>query len=80
MDFVLFDLRTQLDAVNAYTQGWDRQAILDWLGLFGEVIGPLYLEGFDGIFGFGSPCGLRTGFYFNDAGQIWIPGRKGWPD
>ena len=37
LDFVLLDLYTQLDAVKAYTNGWDRQSILSWLQQFGRI-------------------------------------------
>ena len=35
--FVLIDLYQQQDAVRKYTSGWSKEAIVEWLRLFGEV-------------------------------------------
>ncbi len=75
MEFVVIDLYSQLDAVNAHIKGWDRQRILMWLRLFGEVSGPFQL-GMAETLVFRSVCARTTGFYFNEQNEILIPGRK----
>ncbi len=76
LDFILVDLYSQLDAVNSYTNGWDKPRVLSWLQRFGRVDGP-HDTGYDQeMWAFCSSCGRFTGFYFNEQNQLVIPGRK----
>ena len=71
-DFVLIDLNTQLEAVNAYVRGWDQSDILRWMRRYGQVY---YVELYD-MLSFWSNVGLVTGFWIDDDNQLVIPGRK----
>ena len=68
--FALIDLDTQADALVAYTRGWTKRELLDWLRYHGDVhISSLYDED---MCIFTSRVGLHTKFRITTDGEFVI--------
>jgi hypothetical protein len=68
--FALIDLDTQADAVIAFTRGWTKRELLDWLRYYGDV--SIDSRDNEDICIFTSTAGLPTKFRITKDGELVI--------